>query len=66
MVNKYKLAYGLPIAYAHLTLPILKVKVKVMHISTVDISQTATDKANTAIGNKQKVACGLSIGRFTI
>ena len=32
--------------------PILKVKVKVMHTSRMNVSQTATDKANIAIGSK--------------
>ena len=32
-----------------------------MHISTVNISQTRTDRANMVIANKYKVAYGLSI-----
>ena len=36
------------------------VTVKVMHISTENISQTMTDQANITITNKYKVAYGLS------
>ena len=35
---------------------ILKVRVKVMHILTVNISHTVTDRASIAIANKLKVA----------
>ena len=45
--------------------PILKVKVKFTHISTVNISQMATDRANSATANKLKVACDHSMGIFT-
>ena len=43
------------LAYLHLTLVHYKGKVKVMHmihISTVNISETMTDTANIAFGNK--------------
>ena len=40
---------------------ILKVKFKVMHISTTIISQIVTDKTNIALTNKYKVAYGLFI-----
>ena len=32
--------------------PILKVRVNVMHISSINISQTVTDRANIGIANK--------------
>ena len=38
------------LGYLHLTLTILKVKVKVIHIWTANISQATTDKANNPIG----------------
>ena len=46
--------------------PVLKVKVKVkiIYSSTVNISQTATYRANMAVANKYKVTCGLSITGF--
>ena len=37
--NKWKVAFGLSIAYLNLTLTIPKVNVKVMHISTMKISK---------------------------
>ena len=39
--------------------PSLKVKFKVMHISTANFSQMVIDGANNAIANKYKVAYGL-------
>ena len=42
-----------------------KVKAKVKHISTANISQTVTDRANIAIVNKYKVAYRLSNGKYT-
>ena len=45
--------------------PFEKVKVKVMHIATVNVSQTVTNVASIAIAGTQKVASGLSIGIFT-
>ena len=36
---------------------ILKVKVKVMHISTMNILQIMTGSANISTGNKLKIAC---------
>ena len=43
---------------------ILEVKVTDVHISTVNMSQMVTDGANVVIGNKEKLACGLSISIF--
>ena len=51
------------LAYLHLSLAPSNVKVKVMHILTVNISQMVTDKANIAIGKNRKT-CGISISRF--
>ena len=44
---------------------ILKVKVRVMHISIMNISKMVTDRANIAIANMYEVAYGLSIGIST-
>ena len=45
---------------------ILKGRVKVMHILTVNILQTVSaDMANIAIANKYKAAYSISIGMFT-
>ena len=57
---------GVRLVYLHLTLAHskLKVKVKVKHISTVNISQTVTDRTNIVIANTQDVANWLSIGVF--
>ena len=53
----HEVACGLSIAIFtfDLALSILKVKVKVMHIWTVNLSQMVMDRANIAIANKQKV-----------
>ena len=48
IADKYEVAYCL-LAYLHFT--VLKVKVKVMYNSTVNISKTVTDKANIVIAN---------------
>ena len=40
---------GFRIAHLHLTLAILKVKVKTMHISTVNILEIVTDTENVTI-----------------
>ena len=41
--------------------PVLTIKAKVMHILIVNISETVKDRTSIAIGNKNEVACGLSI-----
>ena len=50
------------LAYLYLTWPILKVKV--MHISNVNISKMITDRENLTITIKYEVAYGLSISIF--
>ena len=37
IANNLKVKYGILIAYLHLTVPIVKIKVKVMNVSTVNI-----------------------------
>ena len=49
--NKYKVAYGLSNNYIW-PWSILKFKIKVMHISIVNVLQMVADLANVAIGNK--------------
>ena len=44
---------------------LLKFKVNVMHISTVNIWQMVTDRVNITISIKQQVMYGLSIGAIT-
>ena len=39
------------------------VKVKVMYISTISMSQTSTDREDIVIGSKKKEACEISISR---
>ena len=46
----YKVAYNISIGI--FTFDILKFKVMVVHFSTVNISQTVTNRSNVAIGNK--------------
>ena len=62
IANNIKSHTEFQLAYLHLTLACSKVEVKIMYNSTVNISQTVTDRTN--IVNKSKVACGLSIVGF--
>ena len=59
IANTQEVAYGLSInIFALWTCPILKIKVKVVHISTVNISQTMTSQ--TLHSRSKDVACSLS------
>ena len=55
---------GCRLEYLDLTEPILKVKVKIMHISTANIYKMMTDTANSTIAITYEVAPGLSINIF--
>ena len=61
--NEWEVMHGLStgIFTANL-IPFLKVKVKVMHISAINILDMATDRVTVTIANKWQVMYGISIG----
>ena len=59
-----RIIIGYRLEYLDLTEPILKVKVKVMHISTANIYKMMTDTANSTIVITYEVAPRLSINIF--
>ena len=63
---KYEVMFGLSISiFRFLNLAhIVKVKVKVMNISTANISKIVTDRANITSVIKYEVAYGISISIF--
>ena len=59
MPIRRKLPIGFRMVYLQLNLAILKIKVKLMQIFTVNISLTVTDGTNIAIAYTKEVACWL-------